>query len=96
VLEMPRIEMPIRTLNPEDCQNLRGCESACKLNTEFNQMGHPKTSGPDDCQVVRMQSDQIAAIDAWISAQSVKISRPEAIRRLVQKGLQAWVDEESR
>jgi hypothetical protein len=36
-----------------------------------------------------MQDQHIAAIDAWIVVQDAQISRPEAIRRLVQLGLRA-------
>jgi hypothetical protein len=52
-------------------------------------MGRPKTTGPGEPQVVRMQDEQLEAIDDWIAAQGEKISRPEAIRRLVEKGLRA-------
>jgi hypothetical protein len=38
-------------------------------------------------QVVLMHDQQIAAIDAWIAMQDSEISRPEAIRRLVELGL---------
>lgn len=34
-----------------------------------------------------MHDQQIAAIDAWIATQEAEISRPEAIRRLVELGL---------
>jgi hypothetical protein len=40
-------------------------------------------------QVVRMHDQQIAAIGAWIAMQDAEISRPEAIRRLVELGLNA-------
>jgi hypothetical protein len=36
-----------------------------------------------------MHDQQIAEIDAWIDALGEKISRPEAIRRLVEIGLAA-------
>jgi hypothetical protein len=36
-----------------------------------------------------MHDAQIAAIDDWIEALDEKISRPEAIRRLVEIGLNA-------
>ena len=52
-------------------------------------MGRPKTTGPGEPQVVRMLDQQLEAIDDWIEAQGEKISRPEAIRRLVELGLQA-------
>ena len=50
-------------------------------------MGRPKTTGPGEPQVVRMHDEQLEAIDDWIEAQGEKISRPEAIRRLVEIGL---------
>jgi hypothetical protein len=37
--------------------------------------------------MVRMQPDQLAGLDAWIAGQDPPPSRPEAIRRLVEKGL---------
>jgi hypothetical protein len=33
--------------------------------------------------MLRLQPEQLAALDAWIEAQEVKFSRPEAIRRLI-------------
>jgi hypothetical protein len=36
-----------------------------------------------------MHDQQLEAIDDWIEAQGEKISRPEAIRRLVELGLRA-------
>jgi hypothetical protein len=52
-------------------------------------IGRPKTTGPGQPQVVRMHDQQVLAIDAWITAQETEISRPEAIRRLVEIGLKA-------
>jgi cytochrome c553 len=52
-------------------------------------IGRPKTTGTGQPQVVRMHDQQIAAIDAWIAMQDSEISRPEAIRRLVELGLKA-------
>jgi hypothetical protein len=52
-------------------------------------IGRPKTTGPGQPQVVRMHDQQIAAIDAWMKMQDGPISRPEAIRRLVELGLKA-------
>jgi hypothetical protein len=34
-----------------------------------------------------MHDQQVAAIDAWMAMQEVEITRPEAIRRLVELGL---------
>jgi phosphoenolpyruvate-protein kinase (PTS system EI component) len=50
-------------------------------------IGRPKTTGPGNPQVVRMHDQQIASIDSWIAMQGEAISRPEAIRRLVELGL---------
>jgi hypothetical protein len=36
-----------------------------------------------------MHDQQVASIDAWIATQGEAISRPEAIRRLVEIGLKA-------
>jgi hypothetical protein len=38
-----------------------------------------------------MHAPQLATIDAWIKAQGEQISRPEAIRRLVELGLAGTV-----
>ena len=50
-------------------------------------IGRPKTTGPGQPQIVRMHDQQIASIDAWIAMQDGEMSRPEAIRRLVELGL---------
>jgi hypothetical protein len=39
--------------------------------------------------MVRLEPDQIAALDAWIKKQAEPPTRPEAIRRLVEIGLKA-------
>jgi hypothetical protein len=52
-------------------------------------MGRPVTTGPGQPQVVRMHDEQLEAIDAWIAEHGEMISRPEAIRRLVEIGLGA-------
>lgn len=54
-------------------------------------MGRPKTTGPGEPQVVRMHDELLAAIDAWIANEDLAVSRPEAIRRLVELGLNAKV-----
>lgn len=38
--------------------------------------------------MVRLQPDQLAALDRWIEVQPDKPSRPEAVRRLLAKGLE--------
>jgi hypothetical protein len=37
--------------------------------------------------VTRLQPDALKRLDAWRNAQSEMLSRPEAIRRLVERGL---------
>ena len=36
---------------------------------------------------VRLQPDQLAALDGWIEEQPESPTRPEAVRQLVTKGL---------
>jgi hypothetical protein len=50
-------------------------------------LGRPKTTGSGQPIIVRMHDQQIAALDAWIAAQEEDLSRPEAIRRLVEMAL---------
>ena len=38
---------------------------------------------------VRLQADQIKAIDAWASKQKPPVTRPEAIRGIIELGLKA-------
>ncbi len=49
----------------------------------------PVPTGVGKPQVVRMHDQQIATIDSWIAMQDDGLSRPEAIRRLVEIGLKA-------
>ena len=49
--------------------------------------GRPKTTGSGQPIIVRMHDQQIATLDAWIAALGEDVSRPEAIRRLVEVGL---------
>jgi hypothetical protein len=37
--------------------------------------------------MVRLQPDQLAALDAWIAGQPKPVSRPEAIRAMVAAAL---------
>lgn len=50
-------------------------------------MGRPRTTGTGTPTLVRLHDQQLVAIDAWIAAQNGAISRPEAIRRLIDLGL---------
>jgi hypothetical protein len=50
-------------------------------------IGRPGTTGSGQPVLVRMHKHQLVAIAAWIAARKDAISRPEAIRRLVDLGL---------
>lgn len=58
------------------------------MTTPFNDIakrGRPKQPGTP--VMVRLQGEQLAALDEWISKQEGNLSRPEAVRRLMVKGL---------
>jgi hypothetical protein len=52
-------------------------------------LGRPRTTGSGQPKLVRMHDQQIAAINAWIARQDDELSHPEAIRRLVDLGLES-------
>ena len=47
----------------------------------------PAPTGKGTQVVVRMQPSALEAVDSWISQQADELSRPEAIRRLVEQAL---------
>jgi hypothetical protein len=47
----------------------------------------PAPTGKGTLLGVRLQPEQLASLDAWIAHQPDKLSRPEALRRLADKGL---------
>jgi hypothetical protein len=52
--------------------------------------GRPSTGGRRKGILVRLETDQFDALDDWIAKQKEPgLSRPEAIRRLVELGLKA-------
>jgi hypothetical protein len=51
--------------------------------------GRPVTTGKGTLIGVRLLDQQLAALDAWVADQEAALSRPEAIRRLVEIGLKA-------
>jgi hypothetical protein len=51
--------------------------------------GPPSQGGRKPPQLVRMDDSLIAAIDGWRERHDDELSRPEAIRRLVEIGLKA-------
>jgi hypothetical protein len=56
--------------------------SAATLSDNKKKMGRPAT-GVGTMIGVRLQPDQLAALDAWIAAQPDQPSRPEAVRRIL-------------
>jgi hypothetical protein len=51
--------------------------------------GPPSQGGRNSPQLVRMEDSLTSAIDNWREKQDDELSRPEAIRRLVEIGLKA-------
>lgn len=49
----------------------------------------PAPTGVGTPVLVRLQPDQLEALDAWIAAQSPQPSRPEAIRVILRDRLDA-------
>lgn len=50
--------------------------------------GRPSTGGRREGILVRLEPDQFDALDSWIAKQKdTDLTRPEAIRRLVEIGL---------
>jgi len=60
------------------------------LDVNTKSRGRPKTTGTGELVGVRLQPDQLTALDAWIDRQpEPKPSRPDAMRKLLQKGLES-------
>jgi hypothetical protein len=49
--------------------------------------GRPSTGGRREGVMVRLEPAQFEALDGWIEKHAPELSRPEAIRRLVEIGL---------
>src|SRR6266496_2026020 len=47
----------------------------------------PPATGKGEPILVRLQPAQLADLDAWIARQDAQLSRPEAIRRLLEQAL---------
>jgi hypothetical protein len=63
---------------------------AKSITVNANKRGRPVTTGTGTIVGVRMLDAPLAALDSWISKQKeADLSRPEAIRRLVELGLKA-------
>jgi hypothetical protein len=60
------------------------------ISASAKRRGRPVTTGTGMTIGVRMLDDRLAVLDAWIANQTdADLSRPEAIRRLVELGLKA-------
>jgi hypothetical protein len=46
--------------------------------------GRPSTGGRREGVMVRLQPSQLAALDAWIAKQDAPLTRPEAIRAMME------------
>jgi Arc/MetJ-type ribon-helix-helix transcriptional regulator len=57
-----------------------------QLETPPKKRGPPAT-GKGEPILVRLQPAQLAALDAWMGRQDARLSRPEAIRRLLEQAL---------
>ena len=57
-----------------------------RLSDNKKKMGRPAT-GIGTMIGVRIRPDQLAALDSWIKHQPDELSRPEAVRRLMEIGL---------
>jgi metal-responsive CopG/Arc/MetJ family transcriptional regulator len=53
----------------------------------YKKLGRPAGRRYRESIPVRLTDDAIAAIDAWIDRQRETVSRSEAIRRLIERGL---------
>jgi hypothetical protein len=51
--------------------------------------GRPKTTGRGEAVMLRLHPPLINNVDTWIVEQDAPLTRPEAIRRLVELGLKA-------
>ncbi|MCK1330643.1 MULTISPECIES: hypothetical protein [unclassified Bradyrhizobium] len=59
------------------------------ISVNINKRGRPVTTGKGTLVGVRFLDDPLAKLDAWIEKQDEPLTRPEAIRRLVEIGLRA-------
>ena len=68
---------------------------AKSIDVNANKRGRPKTTGTGRLVGVRLLPDLLAAVDAFRAAQAGALSRPEAVRLLVRRGLDAPLTPES-
>jgi len=59
------------------------------ISANTKRRGRPVTTGKGTLIGVRLLDDPLTKLDEWIARQKEEMSRPEAIRRLVEIGLKA-------
>jgi hypothetical protein len=59
--------------------------------TKKKRRGRPPTTGIGTAINVRLPGEALDRLDAWIATQDDQPSRPEALRRLAERGLSAPV-----
>ncbi|AJA63270.1 ribbon-helix-helix protein, CopG family [Bradyrhizobium japonicum] len=64
-------------------------DKSIRVNTK--RRGRPVTTGKGTLVGVRLLDDPLAKLDAWIAKQGDVMTRPEAIRRLVEQALKSKV-----
>ena len=74
------------TFPPGRTRGITGTMSASTRDTT-NRERKPRPPAPGTPVMLRLQPDQLADLDAWISAQPDAPSRPEAIRRILAEHL---------
>jgi hypothetical protein len=57
--------------------------------TKKKKRGRPPTTGIGTSVNLRLHDDALGRLDAWIKRQADQPSRPEAVRRLMERGLDA-------
>ncbi len=68
---------------------------AKSIDVNAKKRGRPKTTGSGHVVGVRILPELLAALDAYRAAQAGDLSRPEAVRRLIRRGLDAPLMPES-
>ena len=60
---------------------------AMSISDVTKRRGRPVTTGKGQPITLRLQSELLAAVDNWAASEDDVPSRPEAVRRLIQRGL---------
>jgi hypothetical protein len=49
--------------------------------------GRPKKNGRGEGVLVRLHKDELARLDGWIEGEGNRLSRPQALRLLMERGV---------